>query len=406
MNTIDKNIFLNTAWKIGCELIRNSLWHNDSCNWQGYAIEQVDGVFKPVIRTFGSDIYSGTSGIAIFLSALYQEKKDPMLLKTIEGCVAQIKQNMNVLPDHGFYAGKPGVAYALIQLGENLDRKQWTKLGLSLLESIAVSPLKNHELDLISGAAGTIPVLLNTYTKFNQQIFLDKAIALGNMVCEVADKNHNVWSWPTVPSKRNLTGFSHGASGIALALLQLFKITNNETYLQAANAGFNYERQVFDSTQQNWPDLRDDVTTSSNTNVCGMAWCHGAPGIALARHKANVIMPNATYQLEMDTALNTTTTNIHHNLIHQLLHTNYSLCHGIAGNADVLIDCGGLEHLKLAEAVGIAGIQKYQNNDLAWPTGLNTNQYTPGLMMGIAGTGYFYLRLLNKEKYKSILLPE
>jgi lantibiotic modifying enzyme len=68
-------------------------------------------------------------------------------------------------------------------------------------------------------------------------------------------------------------------------------------------------------------------------------------------------------------------------------------------------DCGGVEYHQLAEAVGTAGIQKYQKNRIPWPTGLNTGQYTPGLMMGIAGTGYFYLRLFNKNRHKTFLVP-
>ena len=81
----DKNTFLDTAWHIGCELMKSAIWHNGSCNWQGYSIEAVNGQFKSVMRTFGSDMYSGTSGIATFLVALYSEKQDPVLLKTIEG---------------------------------------------------------------------------------------------------------------------------------------------------------------------------------------------------------------------------------------------------------------------------------------------------------------------------------
>ncbi len=86
-----------------------------------------------------------------------------------------------------------------------------------------------------------------------------------------------------------------------------------------------------------------------------------------------------------------------------LENTNFSLCHGVAGNSDILLDCGNEEHVKLAETIGMAGINKYELNEIPWPSGLNTNQYTPGLLVGIAGTGYFYLRLFNKDMHKSLL---
>ena len=368
-------------------------------------MEAVNGRYEGIMRTFGPDVYSGTAGIALFLTALYSERKDPVLLKTIEGCISQIKSTMNGLPNHGFYAGKPGIAAALIKIGKELDRKELIQDGIALLESISAGSLQSYEIDVISGAAGTIPVLIDVYKAYDKPKLLDKAIALGLLLCNAAEKQHNIWSWATVPSQKNLTGFSHGSSGIALALLQLYEATNNPQFLEGAIGGFNYERQAFDASQHNWPDLRDGVSSPSG-NVCGMAWCHGAPGIALSRLKANRIKPDTVFEQEMLIALNTTGENIYHNLIGHLNNTNYSLCHGIAGNAEILLDCGSAEHHKLAEAVGTTGIHKYKDNRLPWPTGVNSGQYTPGLMMGIAGTGYFYLRLFNPKKHKSLLMPE
>lgn len=404
MNTIDKNIYLDTAWDIACQLIKSSIWHKNSCTWQGYSMEAVNGKYEAVMRTFGPDVYSGTAGIALFLTALYSERKDPILLTTIEGCISQMKSTMAASSNHGFYSGKPGIAAALIKIGKELDRKELIKEGIVLLQSIPSGTLQSYEIDVISGAAGTIPVLIDVYKAHGNTELLDKAIALGQLLCSTAQKNNDIWSWATVPSQKNLTGFSHGSSGIALALLQLYEVTNDSLFLEGAKGGFNYERQSFDSAQQNWPDFRDDVSTPT-ANVCGMAWCHGAPGIALSRLEANRIKPDSMLEKEMQTALATTGNGIYHNLAGNLNNTNYSLCHGIAGNAEVLLDCGGAEHHQLAEAVGAAGIYMYKENRLPWPTGVNTGQYTPGLMMGIAGTGYFYLRLFNPEKHKSLLLP-
>jgi lantibiotic modifying enzyme len=405
MNQTNKNNFLETAWNIGSDLMKTSIWHDKSCTWQGYSFEPLDGTYQPVIKTFGPDVYSGTSGIALFLTALYTERKDPILLKTIEGSIEQVRTTMYDAINHGFYAGKPGIATALIRIGKVLNREDWIKDGIDLLDSISSNSLQSYEIDIISGAAGTIPVLLDVHLNFKKPEFLDKAVALGHLLCNTAIKNNNVWSWATVPSQKNLTGFSHGSSGIALALLQLYQATGNSVFLEGAEGGFNYERQSFDVSQQNWPDFRD-VVSNSTVNVCGLAWCHGAPGITISRLKANQLHPNTVFINEMNIALTTTTNSIYHSLMENLSNTNYSICHGIAGNADIILDCGGIEYQKLAEAVGDAGISKYQDNNIQWSTGLSTGQYTPGLMMGIAGTGYFYLRLLNKNKHKSLLMPQ
>ena len=405
MKTTDKNIFLDTAWDIGCQLMRTAIWHNESCNWQGYSVEHLDGTFQPIMRTFGSDVYSGTSGIALFLSALYSERNDPILLKTIEGCISQMKSGMQDSPNYGFYAGKPGIASAIIKIGQELKRQEWIEDGLNLLNSVPCSALQSYELDVISGTAGTIPVLIDAYKLFGKQELLDKAVAMGHLMCQAAIKDNEAWSWATVPSKTNLTGYSHGAAGIAVALLQLYELTGEPIFYEGAQGGFNYERKSFDETQQNWPDFRDGVTTSAE-KVCGLAWCHGAPGITLSRLKAMQIKEDPVIQSELDVALGTTVRNIYQNLMDNMGNTNYSLCHGIAGNADILLDCGNVdEYHQLAEAVGLAGILKYKKHNIAWPSGLNTGHYAPGLMMGIAGTGYFYLRLYNKEKHKTLLIP-
>lgn len=393
-----KKVFLDTAWDIGCELMKDAIWHHETCNWQGYWIEPVNGSFQPVLRTFGADVYSGTSGIALFLNALYEETNDPLLLHTLLGTMSHVRSGIQEAPAYGFYSGKAGIAVALIRTGANLQREEWVREGLSLLESIPVRDIHPHETDVISGVAGTIPVLLDAFEKYQQSSLLDKAVALGDLLCSKAVKQGDVWSWATVPSARNLTGFSHGASGMALALLQLHQATGEKKYEAGAKAGFAYETSTFDKAQQNWPDFREGVG-----NACGIAWCHGAPGIAISRMKANRLSTEKSNDLHI--ALSTTVSNLYHNLSHDMAHTNFSLCHGMAGNADIILEGGQQEHRLLAEAVGMAG-RKYLDHGVALPSGLNTAQQTPGLMMGTAGMGYFFLRLLDPEKHPTLLLPQ
>ena len=45
------------------------------------------------------------------------------------------------------------------------------------------------------------------------------------------------------------------------------------------------------------------------------------------------------------------------------------------------------------ERVGQLGISKYDQGRAAWPCGVPGGGETPNLMLGLAGIGYFYLRL-------------
>lgn len=53
--------------------------------------------------------------------------------------------------------------------------------------------------------------------------------------------------------ERPLAGFSHGAAGIALALLRLHASRPEPAFLQAARDGVAFERAVFSPEERNWP---------------------------------------------------------------------------------------------------------------------------------------------------------
>jgi lantibiotic modifying enzyme len=57
--------------------------------------------------------------------------------------------------------------------------------------------------------------------------------------------------------------------------------------------------------------------------------------------------------------------------------------------------------MHLVEEIAINGIELYGKDGHRWPCG--SNQSSPGLMLGLSGIGYFYLRLHNPS-IPSILL--
>ncbi len=84
------------------------------------------------------------------------------------------------------------------------------------------------------------------------------------------------------------------------------------------------------------------------------------------------------------------------------------LCHGLAGIADFVLSAGVQlkqeEISRHAEQVGTFIIQHYLNAELPLPCGVQPRGEAPGLMLGIAGVGYFFLRLLERETLPSMLL--
>jgi lantibiotic modifying enzyme len=240
------------------------------------------------------------------------------------------------------------------------------------------------------------------------------SVSLGDDLLATAVCTDAGMSWKTGTSiahpirrAHNLTGLSHGASGVALALLELYSVTRRDDYRLAACAAFAYERDWLDPVEGNWSDLRYPVTGASSrhkgrgerSTAFSTYWCHGAPGIALARLRAYELTANDLYREEAEIALGTTAAWVQNAL--NSPGENFSLCHGIAGNAEILLS--GVRSLGSRSAIGdlasatamIAadlGIQRYGSARRSWPCG-TTAASTPGLMLGTSGIGLFYLRL-------------
>src|SRR5262249_61774792 len=97
-----------------------------------------------------------------------------------------------------------------------------------------------------------------------------------------------------------LTGFSHGAAGMAWALLELASVAGEERFTKSALELIAWERSLFNAEKQNWPDLRN------HRRGFRFAWCHGAPGIGLARLRSLPHLDDMQIRAEINTALVTT----------------------------------------------------------------------------------------------------
>lgn len=412
--------YLEAARAIAARLARTAVWDGPRCTWVGSAVEAVQGTFQLVQRAAGTNVYSGTAGIALFLALLLEQHPDAVLLETLEGAVNHVlAEASSAYPAaYAYYAGALGVAHTLVDIGERLGRADWLEAGWQRVAQACAQPLQEFELDIIGGAAGAIPVLLRLLAKRPAPYLYEAACRCGDFLVQRAVKQPEYWQWPASPGQPALTGYSHGAAGIALALLELYRATENPAYYSAAMLGFNFERLHFNPQLQNWPDLRQQPAATGGASpppTYGEAWCHGAPGIALSRLRAWQLTGEATFRQEAEVALSTTHRGIYNLVTVPATPVNFSLCHGLAGNADILLEGSRLLHNDLyrqvAEAAGNYGLERYHHQRLHWPSGVHDPTgttpglaETPGLLLGLAGTGYFYLRLAFPNKIDSVLI--
>lgn len=406
-------VFLETADRIAAVLCRDAVWDGDRCTWLGDSMEYIDFQPKVVHQALGPEVYGGTSGIALFLAKCFSYTKDRIFRSVAEGAIHQALARADELPHQtqtSFYSGILGVAYAAIEVGSALNSPELVERGLSLSRRCCVVKASEQMLDVISGCGSGIPVFLHLYKGFHDSQFLTAAVSLGEQIVNQADQKEEGWSWQTsAPSEasRNLCGYGHGTAGIGLALLELHAVTKCSRFLEGANEAFDYEKTHFDVGEQNYPDFRLSPQARKSAGPSFMAaWCHGAPGIALSRIRAYELTRVEQYRDEADIALQSTIRSL--SKINGNYQSNYSLCHGIGGNASILLYASRVfphdEYRRMAIDAGLSGIEHYPKSRVPWTCGIQHGGRTPNLMLGTAGVGYFYLNLYSSEVNVPLLI--
>ncbi len=298
----------------------------------------------------------------------------------------------------GGATGLGSIVYTLVRISQFLNEPQLLDIAsqgalLITQESIA----SDRQFDTIAGSAGAILGLLSLYQASSDPAILDRATALGyHLLINRTKSDSGFRAWATLEGKL-ATGFSHGAAGIAYALLRLYKITQETVFLEAAEEAIAYERSLFSPSTGNWQDVRENKPTFMTS------WCHGAPGIGLGRLGGLEILDTPEIRQEIAAAINTTQQFGLQNLDH--------LCCGNFGRMEVLLlATSKLSHPELwntvqKQAAWLVARAKQVGAFYLFPE-LPGDVYNPGFFQGTAGIGYELLRLAYPESLPSVLLWE
>lgn len=406
------DVLLHAAAEIGRRLLRATVWHNGLCNWMGMSEGGARLEIARAARTYsalGFDLYSGSSGVALFLSELYSSTGSDRARECALGAIGQALSRFDPTESHapwGLYTGGMGIALATAYVGKALHEDQLLERAAGILQNFSNPGQLEGEFDFIFGKAGGVTALLLLRDLLGNESLLERAIELGDDLLRSAEKSGIGYSWrsPRVPCRRNLTGLAHGTAGVGFALMELFQATGNSHYRDGADRAFQYEDHWFDKEARNWQDFREEPGGSKRTKLplrFSTSWCHGAPGIALSRLRAFEIVKDPKYKEVAITALQTTG-----RITRAWLHSGtsgYSLCHGLCGNAEILLDGSRVLGKEFAEGVAIAdAVASLLLANTSKLDGTVDSGDSPGLMLGLAGRGHFYLHL-NNPATRSIL---
>jgi class II lanthipeptide synthase len=388
-----KATFIAEADRIAAELSDYAIRRGPSVAWIG--LDWLgDSEFSQLV-CLGPDLYNGICGIGVFLAAHAAVTGNKASAELAHAGLAQLRNNLKSRNAArmaralgvGGAVGLGSIVYALTVMAKSLhddallaDARQAAQLYTDDL--IAA----DKQLDAVSGSAGAILSLLRLYRDSRSDDVLRLAVKCGEHLLRqprLGPEGQRTWVGQGSGS-RGLNGMSHGAAGFAYALTSLAQATGRAEFSQAAAECIAFEDSSYDAERHNWPDLRD---------VGGVSWpcqwCHGAPGIGLARiatsrlrgaddARLTIDIQNAVEGVEQGQAIAVDT-----------------LCCGALGSVEFFCEAGealGRDDLRALAAQRLAAVLRTAAaaGDYRWNSG--KGRFNLGMFRGLAGVGYTLLR--------------
>lgn len=376
---------------------------------------------KPLIP--GPQLYDGISGIALFLAAYYFATKDAdardlalrsavrlrLETKQIAAATSAAHQPSN---GTGGLAGVGSLPYAFAQLAIWLKMPELFDSAREVASTITPGQILTEErLDVMRGCAGTLLALLSfieevTALGLDSGTAPELALLCGRRLLEKrVSYNSGPRAWAAADSLP-LSGFAHGAAGIAYALVRLFLYTGQEEFRDAAIEGFAFERTLYIPELQTWFDPRCNLPLNK------ASWCEGAPGVALGILGSMIAIDSHALRHDLEQALSIT----------RLLPDGPGdhLCCGNFGRVEIMNIAGNVlgrlpltEHARhlatqLLARAATSGFRFHPHDHQTNmdKTNLDKPDNNPSFFLGLAGVGYTLLRLSYPDLFPSVLLLE
>ena len=285
------------------------------------------------------------------------------------------------------------------------DKPEFRELADAASAELTLGLIERDEFfDLLGGAAGLIGPLARRLRNGNPT---DQTAAMLRLAARhLADAQLTSGGWPFREATRPLTGLSHGASGMGIALIEAGVALGEEEFIAGGVRAFAYEHECLDEVRGNWPDFRTHASGPDGTPSSMIAWCHGAPGIGLARLRALTLIPEhedaPTWRAELEIAMTTT--------IAAPLGPLDHLCCGNLGRAAVLriagLETGRAQWVQAADQLTAVVLDRAAHDggyQFPYDDPDATGAPAPGFMNGFAGVGAHVLTMQSGEHLGDVL---
>ncbi|GAA1948646.1 type 2 lanthipeptide synthetase LanM family protein [Streptomyces durmitorensis] len=373
-----------------------------------------------------ADLYSGLSGIGLFLArlglisghprftSLALDVADEVVRRVRASATADAGAGTGGEKDIGAFGAWMGPLYFLAHLDRLLGGTPHLAAVREPVLAVAERALDGTKtFDVVGGSAGCALALLAVVEAGQDPDGRAAALArrtARHLVTGAVPGGTGrglAWEHHHIDSAQPLTGFAHGAAGIVTALARLADVAPDEGCAEAVAGGLAYETEAFDPEAGNWPDFRAEALSPFRS-----LWCHGAAGIGMSR--LDLIGRPATAGLERQLAADALAALRPGELdpaggpdtgAHRLTgRGSDSMCHGDLGNLELVLlaERGGrAEPGRLMRQLG-EKLDAAAESD--WVCGSPTRAETPGLLTGLSGVGHQLLRFACPDEVPSVLL--
>lgn len=326
-------------------------------------------------------LYSGCTGIALFLAALWKTLGEEaayhaareLALSVIRQTERSFANKTYLRRSLGWADGLGGLMAGLWDISCYLaDESLFPAHWLQYVDQAWIET--DHAFDVLSGSAGLLLALGHCDIRDSH---------LASVLAQHILDGRSCWQGQRLiyrpeQESRPLTGFGHGATGIAAALDRAAAITHDPAFGQAALEMLQYENACYHPQQNNWPDFRHPT---QNQPVFMHGWCAGAPGIGIGRSCMGLPCREAeTWAADCSTL------------------PRDHLCCGNAGLIDYFVITGQQQKAH-DRAVALAA----RCPDYTFVTYNGPRVINAGLFCGLSGIGYALLRAEYPDVIRSIL---
>lgn len=400
-----QGMFLAEADAIAAELSRYAIRRGPGAAWLAMDWSGDSEQFQLV--NLGPTIYNGVSGIGLFLAAHAAVTGSESSRELALAGVVHLRKELgsrNAAPlarslGVGGGVGLGSIVYALTAMSQCL-RDDALLVDAHVAAALITDDLiaSDRRLDVIGGSAGAILGLLRLYRDTQSGDVLARGIKCGEHLLRQPRQGsigQRTWRMQT-RGLNDLNGMSHGAAGYAYALASLAVASGRKEFADAAMECVAFENVSYDPQQCTWPAVEGEGQRRWPSQ-----WCHGAPGIGLARIGMASLIDSDTGPLIAD--IDKAVTAVELGWPDQQLDT---LCCGALASIEFFHEAAaalGRQDLRDLASQRLTSVLSAATNrgNYRWSGG--ARRFNPGLFRGLAGVGYTTLREID-EKLPNVLL--